>query len=75
MKTYYLYTIQAYEHMDPGTGNMSNVTVVKLLDPSPFAHDDVIKKAKKMIKKIGYRVAEIGEYFYPQEEMKDARSG
>lgn len=63
MKTYFLYTIQAYEHMDVGSGNMRDVVTIRLISESAFDHDAILKKAKKMVSKVGYRVADISEYF------------
>ena len=73
MSTYFLYTIQAYEHIDVGTGAMSDVTVINLVSNSPSDANKMLKKARKMISKIGYRIAEITEYVV-KEEGKNART-
>lgn len=62
MKTFFVYTIQCYEHMDVGTGNLRDVVTIQLIDEDPFKGDELLKKAQKMIQKVGYRVAQISEF-------------
>lgn len=61
--TYFLYTIQAYEHMDVGTGNMRDVIYIRLVGDTAYEADSMLEKAKKMVSKVGYRVADISEFF------------
>ena len=72
MKTYFLYTIQAYEHYDEGTGGLRDVVIIRLVNKSPFEEEEMLKKARKIIKKIGYRVSDISEYFNQQEVTEHA---
>jgi len=65
--TYFLYTIQAYEHYDEGSGGLRDVVTIRLVDESPFKQEEMLKKARKMVSKIGYRVSDISEYFKQED--------
>ena len=58
MKTYYLFTVQAYyEKSEDGT--MMDYALVRVIAKNS---DEAIRKAKKLITKKNYRVSEIIEY-------------
>lgn len=68
MKTYFLYKVQAYQQFEMTTGQVYDVCTISLIGETPFESEEMIKKAKKMVKKLGYRVSEIFEYFSPEGE-------
>lgn len=62
--SYTVFTIQGYETIDT-SGMMSDVVTIRLIDTSC---ENAMKRAKKLIKKKGYRVNEITEYTTKNEK-------
>lgn len=59
MNTYLVFVIQAYESQSD-TGQLSDLTLVELIDTEPAK---AIVRARKLIKKKFYRISQIIENF------------
>lgn len=58
MKTYLIFHIVGYTKQDP-VGNLEEKVVIRLIDTS---YDSALKRAKKMIEKPFWILAEVVEY-------------
>lgn len=58
---YTVFIIQAYERLD-SLGNMDDVVTLELIADNK---EEALAKAKKLVKKAGYRLARITELFKP----------